>query len=357
MPARTTHTVVAVVAAGATVAAALVGVNLLADEKGPANAAEVSAPAALTPGPAPAPAGWRWEVYGNVQVQVPADWDATLWAGMHDCGPRPEPKPVVRRPGGATIAMLQPCPTTPPKPLHIAPSVEFGEHERPGVIRYADGWTRETRAFDELQLTVTTGDDALRDRIFASAGVVESIDGNGCESAPALAGDGIRRPPSQGGLKSVGAVESISVCRYSTSGREQQKDAPPRSTPQRRLPQITLTRWPLQASSLIVGATAVKLVQDLVAAPAGTGPTVTDMRFCGPDPGGEVIVLRAHGSKHDQDVLVRYDGCKHNGTDDGSVLREFTPPAAKRIFQGVHTPTGHPNVLYQLLVGTPPPAI
>jgi hypothetical protein len=329
------RTVVAVVVAGAAVAAALVGVNLLADEKG---SAQLSAPSTKITGPAPAPAGWRWEVYENVQVQVPAGWDNSLWAGPHDCGPWRERKPVVRRPGGATVRMLQPCPTTPPKPLHIAPSVEFSDREKTGVTRYADGWTREARAFDELKLTVTTNDDALRERIFASAGVVEAIDGNGCESAPAAAGDGIRRPTPQGGLESMGIVDSVSVCQYWISG-------------------VGRSPWPLQASSLLVGTPAAELIQDIVTAPTGTGPTVTEPRVCGSDPGGEVIILRAHGSKHDQDVLVRYHGCKHNGTDDGSVLRAVTPKAAKRIFIGPHTPDGYPNVLYQLLIGTPPPVL
>jgi hypothetical protein len=84
---------------------------------------------------------------------------------------------------------------------------------------------------------------------------------------------------------------------------------------------------------------------------------VTDPRVCVPDPGGELIILRAHGSKHDQDVLVRYAGCKHNGTDDGSVLRALTSNAAKRIFIGPHAPDGKSNVLYQLLIGTPPPVV
>lgn len=81
----------------------------------------------------------------------------------------------------------------------------------------------------------------------------------------------------------------------------------------------------------------------------------TDPRICGSDPGHEVIILRAHGSEHDQDVIVRYEGCKRNGTDDGSVVRQLTSSAAKQIFIGVHEPDGMNHALYRLLIGPPPP--
>jgi hypothetical protein len=113
--------------------------------------------------------------------------------------------------------------------------------------------------------------------------------------------------------------------------------------------------WPLEASSRILDTAAGKLVDDLVAAPEGNGPNITDPRICGSDPGHEVIILRAHGSEHDQDVIVRYEGCKRNGTDDGSVVRQLTSSAAKQIFIGVHEPGGMNHALYQLLIGPPPP--
>jgi hypothetical protein len=106
--------------------------------------------------------------------------------------------------------MLQPCPK-PPTPLHNAPSLEFGGAKEAGVIRYDDGWTKETRLIGGRYLTVTTGDEALRRRIFDSAGPIETIDGNGCEPAPALAGNLVLRPPSKGGLETVGP-SSQSAC-------------------------------------------------------------------------------------------------------------------------------------------------
>jgi hypothetical protein len=336
MPRKTQRTAGTVVLAGLAVAAALVGVNVVTSERESAVADQPQVPPATTAAPAtPAPLGWRWETYENIQVQVPANWATSLWAGGGRCGRTSEPEPIVRRPGGAVIDMLQPCPN-PPTSLHNAPSLEFGGAKEAGIIRYDDGWTKETRLIGGRYLTVTTGDEALRQRIFDSAGPIETIDGNGCQPAPALAGNVVLRPPSEGGLESVGVVESVSVCRYSTTVS---KDHP----------------WPLEASSRILDTAAGKLVDDLVAAPAGSGPNITNPRICGPDPGYEVIILRAHGSQHDQDVIVRYEGCKRNGTDDGSVARQLTSSAAKQIFFGVHEPDGMNRTLYQLLIGPPPP--
>jgi hypothetical protein len=317
------------------IAGVLAGVNGLTDRERDASA-DQSALEPATRAETPLAPGWRWEAYHDVQVQVPDTWARSLWAGPPKCTEyKSEPEPIVRRPGGAVVTMVVPCPAPGAAIRHVAPSLEFAG-ERPEVIRYADGWTKETRRIGSLLITVTTGEDALREQIFASAGVIPEIDGNGCEPAPALARDEVVRPPSQGGLKSVGPVHSVSVCRYSTWTSP---TAP----------------WPMQASSRITGRAAQQLVVDLVAAPAGTGPTVTEPRICGPDPGAEVVILRVDGSAHDQDVIYRYDGCKHNGTDDGTILRKLTTATAKRVFTGAHDLDEINNVQHQLLIGPPAP--
>lgn len=307
---------------------------------------EDAAVGASDPRSVPLPEGWRWETYRNVQLQVPASWEQSRWAGLKTpCGlDRVEQKPIVRRPGGAVLAVLEPCldPTAPQQ--HVAPSVAFAG-DRPGVVRYADGWTKETRQVGEQLITVTASDDALRARILASASVVTDADGNGCDPASPLARNEILRPPAQGGLTTVGEVESVSVCRYeSFRGAAPRSDGAPYDLA-------------LEAGSRLTGPVAERLVRDLVAAPAGTGPTVTDRRACGSDPGGELIILRVDGSEHDQDVAYRYGGCKHNGTDDGTTLRRATPETAKAIFVGVHEPDGVRNVLHQLLYGPPGPVL
>ncbi|ADB30153.1 hypothetical protein Kfla_1049 [Kribbella flavida DSM 17836] len=318
---------VAVALTGAAIAGLLVGVNVLTARESATADAEPPVAARV----ASSKDGWRWETYGTVQLQVPKSWRQELWAGPPQCPEHDrEPAPVVLRPGGARLAMLITCQSPTPTVHQIAPSVIFGGTEA-GLARLADGWIRETRTIGGQLITVTTGDNDLRQRIFASAGVIGAVDSYGCDPRTALARAEVLRPPFQGGLKAVGTVTSVSVCRYSTGRPE------------------------LLSSSRLTGAAAQRLTRDLIAAPAGTGPTVTESRLCGTDPGGEVIILRVHGTNRNQDVIYRHGGCRHNGTDDGSTLRRLTPATARQIFIGIHLPNGVTNVLHQLLIGTPPP--
>ncbi|GAB2568414.1 hypothetical protein GCM10027269_24160 [Kribbella endophytica] len=293
------------------------------------------------------PPGWRWEAHRNVQLQVPDGWAQDLYAGVKFCGADwTEQKPVVRRPGALATFGDPECPTEGRVTRHVAPSVMFAG-DRPETVRFADGWTKETRLIGGQLITVTAADDGLRARIFSTAGVVTSVDGYGCDPASPLARDELLRPPALGGLSSVGDVRSVSVCRYAGGAPIYRSDGTP--YPPRALG--------MEASSQLTGVVAERFVRDLVAAPVGTGPTVTDSRLCGADPGGEVVVLRVDGSEHDQDVLYRYDGCKYNGTDDGTTLRQATSATAKVIFVGAHEPRGHTNVMTQLLIGPPGPVL
>ncbi|WP_148256551.1 hypothetical protein [Kribbella flavida] len=115
-------------------------------------------------------------------------------------------------------------------------------------------------------------------------------------------------------------------------------------------------RAPLKASTRLIGSEAERLVRNLVAAAVGVGPTTGDPT-CSSHPGNDVVVLRVDGSHHDQDVVYRYDGCRHNGTDDGSILRKATPQTAQQIFVGVHQPNSAGYALYELLHGPVPPSL
>ncbi|ONI66872.1 hypothetical protein BWI15_27165 [Kribbella sp. ALI-6-A] len=322
---------------GVAVAAVVVGANTLISRAGSDPETPVAAEHA----------GWRWETYRNVQLQVPDDWAQDLYAGVKFCGADwTEQKAVVRRPGDFITVEQPECPTEVRPTRHVAPSVMFAG-DRPEVIRFADGWTKETRRIGEQLVTVTSADDALRAKIFSTAGVVTSVDGYGCDPASPLARDEVLRPAASGGLTSVGKVKSVSVCRYSGGAPIYREDGTP-------YPPKALG---MEASSRLTGAVAERFVRDLIAAPLGTGPTVTTWRVCGADPGREVVVLRVNGSEHDQDVIYRYAGCKHNGTDDGTTLRRATMATAKVIFVGVHAPRGHSNVMTQLLIGPPGPVL
>ena len=173
------------------------------------------------------------------------------------------------------------------------------------------------------------------------AGVV-TVDSYGC--AP-RADRQVDRPPANGGLKAVGEVSAVSVCRYSIQGVA--------IAPDGGTDDIRFAR--LQASSRLTGNVARHLVRDLVAAPQGVGPTIADRRGCRPDPGHEFLILRVQGSDGTQDVFYRYDTCHHNGTDDSSTLRQLTADTARQLFIGVHQLAASYPALDHLLIGTPPP--
>ncbi|GAB3822722.1 hypothetical protein GCM10028799_37410 [Kribbella italica] len=311
--------------------------GLLADEQTGVASPRVEAAAAKP--------GWRWDTYTDVQLQVPDDWAQRLWAGPPDCTEDDwVPEPTVFRPGGARPASLKVC--LKPKPARqVAPSVVFGG-ERPGVVPLAGGWVRETRKVGKLLVTVTAGDAVLRRQILDSAGVVDTVDSYGC--AP-RADRQVGRPPANGGLKSVGDIVGVSICRYSIQGMP--------ISPTGSADDLRFAR--LQAGSRLTGGVADHLVRDLIAAPPGAGPTFSDPRTCGPatgpDRGTEFLILRVQGSAHAQDVLYRYDGCRTNGTDDGSALRQLTADTARQIFLGVHQLRQYVPALDKLLIGTPPP--
>jgi hypothetical protein len=314
-----------------------IGGKALADET--SSAAGGSSGASIT-SPVVEP-GWRWETYTDVQLQVPDSWAQTLWSGPPDCTEDDwVPQPTVFRPGGKRGLALKLCPT--PKPAkQVAPSVVFAG-ERPGVLQLAGSWVRETRKIGDLLVTVTAGDDVLRRRIFDSAGVVETVDSYGCEPR---ADRRIVRPAANGGLKSVGDVTAVSVCRYSIQGMPIVPTGSPRD--------IRFAR--LQASSRLTGVAADHLVRDLIAAPPGVGPMFSDPQRCAPEPGSDLVILRVQGTDHAQDVLYRYDGCRQNGTDDSSELRQVTTDTARQIFLGVHQLNQSYPALDQLMIGTPPP--
>ncbi len=348
----------AVLLAGGAIGAVVLGADTLmsrADSAG-TTASAPTGTASIPPGPgtasippgtgaASAKPGWRWETYSDLQLQVPDSWAQSLWSGPADCAEDDwVPEATVFRPGGARDASLKVC-LTPKAARQVAPSVVFAG-ERPGVVQLAGGWVRETRKVGDQLVTVTAGDDVLRQQILDSAAVVETVDSYGC--AP-RADRQVVRPPARGGLKSVGEIIGVSVCRYSIQGLPIAPTGGPDDIRYARL----------QASSRLTGVTADHLVRDLIAAPPGTGPTITDPQTCGPTTGSarggdELMILRVQGSKHTQDVLYRYDSCRHNGTDDGSTHRQLTADTVRQVFVGVHQRFEYFAAI-NLLIGTPPP--
>ena len=262
-------------------------------------------PVAFVEAAAAAPDGWRWESYGAVQLLVPAGWvyggDPSQW-----CVGRTRPEPFVTRPGVHTLAG---CPEVPDLAQRTS-YVEFAGLKA-SVTRFDHQWVRETRMFGGTGVTVFSADAELRSRIFASVKVIAGTDVFGCTPQHPSSADRDVRPPDRGGLGSVGEIRRVSVCGYSIGDGAG-----------------------LFSGRTFTGDDATALVDAVRTAPTGTGPDDAPSH-CLPDELGErLYVLRVHGSEHDQDVIVRYAGCDHNGTDDGTTRRQLTADVVGPLLTG-----------------------
>ena len=297
--------------------------------------------------------GWRWESYQTIELQVPDDWGYGT-TSMPPCLVRELRPPYVGRPGAIrAIGCRDPYPEL----AYRASYLWFGARSRgaaaearladrgiasgsrtPGVRLADHGWTEETRSVDGVLVTVLSDDDTLRGRIFASARVINGRDVNGCTPDHPLAHKPQGRPASTGGLASIGSVESISVARYAIRVRT--------------TPSFDNRSAPLIASSTITGEAAQTLVNAITNAPEGSGPNVED---CLDSYGQQVMVLTVHGSERDQEVLMRYNGCHFNGTDDGETLRQLTAQIAQPLLTGIHQQSNFIHPVYELVFGPQPP--
>lgn len=293
-----------VIAAGATVAVIL-GVTATLNNQTPppiaTNSPTTNASTALT-----ADKGWRWESYGQVEVQVPASWGYGAGIDYPPCLIDSPQKPLVGRPVYAipTIA----CDADPVELAFRADSLTFhpgGAYARqPGSKPVDNGWVEETRVVAGRSFTVFSKDAALRKRILDSARPIQGADQQGCAPDNALVANPALRPAPGGGLAAVGTVESISICRYWLAGED------------------TTIDHPLLSSARYDGERAAALVAAILASPTGTGPNTPTT--CSDKYGSEIVTLTVRGSKASQEVVLRYSGCDHNGFDDGTTRWKLT---------------------------------
>jgi hypothetical protein len=265
------------------------------------------------PAEPPIPHGWRWESSRGVEVLVPDTWrDSWTYGFDRRCYPAdskrtPVPeKPYVGRAAGLSMETLREfCPRIEDRTAFVW--LDDLQAVEPGSRDHGAGWVEETRLVAGVKVTVFTDDDRLRHRVMDSVRPVGDTDVYGCPVRHLVADYPVTRP-SGGGLASVGDVDAISVCSYTSelSG----EDLPP-----------------LLASSRLTGTDAQKIVDAILAAPEGTGPNART-KSCRSYPGGpygyQKMLLIAHGSQRDQEVVLRFDGCDHRGTDDGQVERRLT---------------------------------
>lgn len=255
--------------------------------------------------------GWRWESYGGIEVAVPDDWGYGV-TGHPPCLDPVMAQPYVGRPGVVPSIL---CPGTLPPLSERMPYLWFDSPEPEGGSDHDGGWTLETRTVDQVKVTVLSDDAELRREILDSARAIDRTDSHGCSvTHPVTDGPGERPSSVDGGLDTVGDVDSISVCRYA-------------------LGEDRLVDRPLVSSSRITGTDADDLVDALLAAPAGSGPDTPEQCVASVRHGDEVMVLRLHGGAHSQEVHVRYSGCVENGTDDGATGRELTGSVLRQLIR------------------------
>ena len=344
---RTTATVVL---AAVAVAAGVVGVSLMLE--GDDSGAVVGPAESAKQAPYD---GWRWESYQTIEIQVPEDWKYGT-TGSPPCllkEPRP---PYVGRPGAirgkgcrdpypelayrASYLWFDAKSRNPAAEARLAELGMASGSRTPGVRPADHGWIEETRSVDGVLVTVLSDDDSLRQRILDSARVIDGKDFNGCTPDHPLAHTPQGRPAATDGLASIGSVESIAVCRYAIAVGAGKRNY------------LAGRRAPMIGSSMLTGKAAQALVDAITAAPDGSGPNEQD---CLDSYGSEVMVLTVHGTDRDQEVLMRYNGCHFNGTDDGETLRQLTSDIVQPLLTGIHWQSTWVHPVYELAFGPQPP--
>lgn len=182
---RTTRWAVVGVAAASVVAVAVVSAIVATDGSSPTDS---SGPVAESPGGSGAeapPTAWRTESWGDLEVEVPADWgyggapdaegiacypaatsdaDGNPIAGADADGIGYVGRPIVSTDSCASIDAMQRADIAP-----TAPYVWLGAGLDPGVVELAGGYTQETVDAEGSTVTAATRDPALRERILSSA--------------------------------------------------------------------------------------------------------------------------------------------------------------------------------------------
>jgi hypothetical protein len=272
-----------------------------------------------------APAGWKWESSRGVEALVPDTWIDNFTYGYRSCFPVDiEGGPLIKQPpyvGRAVNFSLTEDREICPRIVDRTSLLWFDDYRAtPGIREHDHGWVEETRLVAGVKVTVFTDDGGLRHRVMDSVRPVGDTDVYGCPIDHPVAEHPDTRP-SGGGLATVGDVDSISVCSY-TSEQMPGEDLPPL----------------LASSRLTPAPDAQQVVEAILTAPEGSGPNGRRgnrpaSKGCadfhpGAFPEGpygyEKMLLIVHGSKHDQEVVVRFSGCDYHGTDDGQVERQLT---------------------------------
>lgn len=254
--------------------------------------------------------GWRWESWGGVQLQVPGDWghgDLTQW-----CVAGGTSGPAVDRPETDSTDVL--CSlhdngrTTYTGGVLLRRDGEGPRLSRADVAPYA---TTRIHTVGGVTITVVDIAPAVGSAILASAEVVGGRDYNGCrpEHPREPATPSANRSPD-GPVTNLGAVTAVSVCRYG------------------------LTGWPrptLISSRRLTDASADAVLAGLRAAPVQPPSSAPGACRARPEEFAVLELWETGEPGGPTSVVVRYDGCRRHGVDDGVSMRGLTAGVLKPV--------------------------
>ena len=317
----------------------MAGCGTIADADSPGVAgpsANRSSDATAMDGPV-LPVGWRWESFAGAQVGVPGDWGWTnssqrIGQWCVDEGRQTPLEPAVGRPGGSTLVGCSAFDKAVPQEMLVRNTGEIVafEPDFAGAPEMKDAGDRLTVRTAGLSVIIQSRDEALRKRIAATVHQVD-VDANGCPADDPVAQHPGQRPTPVIDLEDATArdgVAWVSACKYVISHPDHPLELPP-----------------LLGSRRFDGVAARDLLATLVAAAPGSGPNAPESCMREYSYGDELTVLLIHLDQPGQAlqrVHVRYTGCDHHGTDDGTTRRILTRDFVQPLLgEGLGLPWGY----------------
>lgn len=145
----------------------------------------------------------------------------------------------------------------------------------------------------------------LRARIVRTIGTFR-IDPNGCPATHRISRNPAVRPHPAIAVDTLTQVSRVAACKYGIAAGAKHPG-------------------PLLLSSIrLTGEGVQDAIERIASAPTGGGPDSTHTCARSLAYGEEVIVLRIESAQGRSEVILRYQGCDHNGFDDGHQVRRLS---------------------------------
>lgn len=178
----------------------------------------------------------------------------------------------------------------------------------------------------------------LRDQIVATIRTV-TVDHNGCPVRDPISRNPAGRPEPAADVARLTEVSHVAACRYDLPRGFGDEPAPDPG---------------LMSSVGLRGEAARRVVQAIAAGREGGGPNKPDSCLPEVSYGDEAIVVRATSAQGESRIYLRYNGCDHNGFDDGVAVRRLMRAAVVPLTTGANLPWSGSAATYELIHPGPP---